>query len=245
MNSTPRPLEFPPLLSGEKVAGDPLSAAVLAAKEDVEPGLIHYVEDPTTFSVALTLAPEEPLERALTVSFAVSLGLYDALGALAPPEVACHFAWPDRIRVNGADCGLLRAAASTDDLKAEPDWLIVALDVPVMPRTSMPGGTPEATTLHDEGCGDVAVPDLIEAFARHTMNWLHIYLTDGLAPVHDAWRTKAEGYGEEIRRPAEGTFIGLDELGGLLLKSNGTTRALPLAPYLLGRETASEQGVTA
>lgn len=245
MNSAPRSLEFPPLLSGEKVAGDPLAAAIASAQDEVEPGLIHYVEDPTTFRVALTLAPEERLERALTVSFAVALGLYDALGALCPPEVACHFGWPDQIKVNGARCGTLRAASSTLDAQAEPDWIVLALEVPVTPRSAMPGGTPDFTTLHDEGCGDVDIPDLIEAFARHAMNWLHIYLTDGLGPVHDAWRTKAEGYGKTITYPEEGTFLGLDELGGLLLKTSETTKVLPLAAHLLDQKASSPQGVEA
>ena len=240
MNDTPRPLDFPPLLSGEKVTGDPLQAAIAAAARDVEPGLIHYAEDPATFRVALTLAPEQALRDALPVTFAAALGAYDAIGALTPPEVACHVTWPGSIKINGATCGHLRAAAATDDPDAEPDWLIVALDLSVAARTSAPGGTPDVTTLHDEGAADITVPDLIEAFARHTMNWLHIYLTDGLPAVAQAWLTKAEGYQGEITQPEPGIFLGLDDYGGLILKTGTGTRTLSLLSGLNIRKGSGE-----
>ena len=117
-------------------------------------------------TVAIVLAPEEPLRTALRVSFAATLGVNDAVGALAPPEVALHLVWPDRIKVNGALCGYMTAHADTDDPDAEPDWLILGLDLAVTPQFSSPGDAPDKTTLHDEGCGDIAAPDLIEAWAR-------------------------------------------------------------------------------
>ena len=207
------------------VAGDPFVAACAAAAE-VDPGTVFYAPDEATLQVAILLAPEATLGEAIGVSFAVSLGFNDALGALAPPEVAVHLEWPDRVRVNGALCGRMRAAASTADPQAEPDWLVIGLEVPLMPTTaSAPGETPDETCLHEEGCGAVTAPDLIETWARHMMNWLHIYLTDGFEPLHREWLAKA--YGRE-----DGTFLGLDEHGGLLLNEGGTTRILPLTQML-------------
>ena len=66
-----------------------------------------------TLSAAVALAPECALEDAMAMVFATALGFSDALGALAPPEVAVHMVWPAGLRVNGARCGGLRAAAST------------------------------------------------------------------------------------------------------------------------------------
>ena len=175
---------------------------------------------------AILLAPETPLSQAISVSFAASLGLNDALGALAPPEVAVHLEWPDRLRVNGALCGRFRAAASTTDPGTEPDWLVVGVEVQVLPGgPTAPGDHPNETCLHEEGCGAVTAPDLIEAWARHMMNWLHIYLTDGFEPLHREWLVKAHGR-------EEGTFIGLDEHGGLILKDGDRTRILPLTQML-------------
>lgn len=233
MTGETRALEFPPLLTGIAVTGDPFEAAVASVTDEVEPGAVFYGVDHTRLQTAIVLAPEEPLETALRVSFAVTLGLNDALGALAPPEVGIHLAWPDRIKVNGAHCGTLSARASTSDGSAEPDWLILGLDVPlVLPRESEPGHDPDRTSLAEEGCGDIQLPDLIEAWGRHMMNWLHIYLTDGFEPLHREWSAKGDGIRDEVTYPEAGSFIGLDENGGMILKSDCTTRILPLMRLL-------------
>ena len=59
---------------------------------------------------------------------ACAVGFQNALGALAPPEVAVHLDWAGGVRVNGAHCGRLRAAADTRDPLAVPGWLVVGLD---------------------------------------------------------------------------------------------------------------------
>lgn len=225
-------IEFPPLLSGRAVAGDPFETACAAANE-ADPGTVFYSPDDATLRAAILLAPEVALDQAIGVSFAVSLGLNDALGALAPPEVGVHLVWPDRIRVNGALCGRLRAAAATSDPKAEPDWLVIGVEMAIHPRAGVePGEKPDETCLYEEGCGDIATPELIEAWARHTMNWLHVYLTDGFGELHEDWRARAHGLGAAVDYPRPGTFLGLDELGGMILKSGITTEIVPLTTLL-------------
>lgn len=228
-----RRLEFPPLLTGIAVPGDPVAAALGLVREEVEPGSVFYAVDEATLRTAIVLAPEEPLGDAIRVSFAALLGANDAIGALGPPEVAVHLEWPDRLRVNGAHCGKMVAHASTGDPSEEPDWLVLGLEIAVAGDSPAdPGLTPDRTTLHAEGCGDITVPDLVEAWARHMMNWLHIYLTDGFAPLHEEWRAKAHRLGETVERPELGTFIGLDERGGMLLKSGSETSLIPLTRIL-------------
>ncbi|MDJ1017290.1 MAG: biotin/lipoate--protein ligase family protein [Paracoccaceae bacterium] len=238
MTATAAALEFPPLLTGIAVPGDPYEAALQSVREEVEPGAVFYGSDPHVLETAFVLAPETSLEDAMPVVFAVTLGLNDAIGALAPPKVALHLVWPDRVRVNGALCGKVRAAASTDDPKAEPDWLVLGLEVPIQSAPGAePGLNPNETNLYEEGCGDLTGPDLVEAWARHTMNWLHIFLTEGFQPLHAEWRVKAHGYGEDIDYPEPGKFLGLDERGGLILKDGaGTTRILPLTRLLSSRK---------
>lgn len=224
-----RAIDFPPLLTGYAVTGDPLVAAESAAVDGIDPGAVFYGTDPTRMQVALVLAPEVPLTRALRVSFAVALGLNDALGFLVPPEIAVHLVWPDRVKVNGAFCGHMTARASTLDPAAEPDWLIVALDIPiVLPHESEPGHDPDRTALAEEGCADVTAPDLIEAWGRHMMSWLHTYLTDGFEPLHREWRAKADGLGGPVTYPEAGDFVGIDENGGMILKTGDATLIVPL-----------------
>lgn len=225
-------IEFPPLLTGLAVAGDPFDAAVAAA-EKADPGSVFHSPDEETMQAAVLLAPETPLSEAITVSLAVALGMNDAIGALAPPEVGFHLEWPDLFRVNGASCGGLRARASTENPDAEPDWLVIGVEVPVRtPMSAEPGRTPDRTTLEAEGVGGLAVPDLIEAWAKHMMNWLHIYLTDGFQPLHAHWCTRAYRIGEAVETPEAGVFVGLDERGGMILKDDAGTRILPLTRLL-------------
>ena len=225
-------VDFPPLLTGMAVAGDPFDAAVAAA-EEADPGTVFYLPDELAFSAAVVLAPETPLREAVSVSFAISLGFNDALGALAPPEVGLHLVWPDRFRVNGALCGGLRARASTADPAAVPDWLVIGIDVPMVPEAGVePGEVPDETCLAEEGCGEIRGPDLIEAWARHMMNWLHIYLTDGFQPLHEDWRARAHALGDKVEAPERGVFVGLDESGGMILKTEAGTRILPLTDIL-------------
>ncbi|NRB01369.1 MAG: hypothetical protein HRU32_16440 [Rhodobacteraceae bacterium] len=226
---------FPPLLKGVAVPNkaDPFTKAIAAATTaEVEPGRIHYAERDDLFSVAVTFAPEEPLQSAARIGFAAMLGLNDALGALAPPEVAVHFEWPNRIKVNGAACGTMRMAASTNDPAIEPDWLIAGLNLSVQAEPSGNAGVhKDRTTLHDEGCGDVTVPRLIESWSRHLLVWVNRYLDDGFSALHAAWRDKCDTVGEQITDPAAGTFTGLDENGSMLLRKTDTTVLLTLNEY--------------
>ncbi|MGF1500930.1 MAG: biotin/lipoate--protein ligase family protein [Paracoccaceae bacterium] len=224
---------FPPLFRGRAVAAgqDPMAKAVAEAALGTDPGLIVYAETPDRLSAALVLAPEEPLCRAISVVFAVELGLGDALGALAPPEVAVHYDWPGGIRVNGAVCGGLAADAATRDPEAVPDWLVVGLEMPFAPDPD-PGRDPARTALWAEGCAELTPAMLLESWSRHTLHWVNRWLEDGMAPVHEAWRGRAWALGEPLA--GGGVFVGVDEWGGRLVKQADGTRLDPLTA-ILGR----------
>lgn len=224
---------FPPLLRGEETPPgmDPFAKAVAQAALGADPGLVAWTRDEAAMRAALVLAPEAPLERAVSVTFAVALGLGDALGALAPPEVAVHYVWPATVKVNGGDCGHLRAAASTTDPSAEPDWLVVGVHVDyLMPDMDEPGRSPEQTCLAEEGCIEVTPPLLLESWSRHTLVWINRWLDDGLRPIHDAWRARAWKMGEPLA--GGGLFVGLDETGGMLVRTGRTTELRPLSSML-------------
>lgn len=226
---------FPPLLTGRPCkSGDEAFEVALDLVRDpaTEPGTVVYAENDRRFDTALILAPDRPLADAAPALFAVSLGLNDAIGTLAPPEVGCHLEWPDAIRLNGARAGRLRMAAETHDPAAEPEWLVIGATLDVAPRLAEAGREPDRTTLHDEGAGEITTPALIEAFAHHMMVWLHTFITDGLQTLHSAYAEKAYALGETIDYPEPGTFLGLDERGGMILKTASDTRILPLTSMI-------------
>ena len=232
MSATP---VFPPLLRGESVTGaaDPFDRALALAALGCDGGTVVHNVQADRLRAALVFAPEVPLEDAMAMLVVCGLGFQNALGALAPPEVAVHLGWDGEISVNGASCGSLRVAASTDNPEAVPDWLIVGLEVPVMQTAIAPGATPDVTSLYDEGCSEVDPLLLLESWARHTLVWLNRWDDEGTAPLHVEWLGLLLGVGDAVARSGfRGTFLGVDERFGMLIRDADTTHLLPLSRLL-------------
>lgn len=235
------PPSFPPLFHGQAAGTgvDPFEKAVSMAVVGCDPGLVVHQLEQHRFRAAIVLAPELPLEDAMAMVFAASLGFADALGALAPPEVGVHFDWPAAMRVNGARCGRIRAAASTDQPDQEPDWLVISLDLPIFSVKDIgePGSIPDATTLSEEGCSEISLNRLLESWTRHTLVWINTWTTEGMPPLHADWRARAYSLGDQISLTVRGethsgNFVGLDERGGLLLRNGDQTDLYPLSTML-------------
>jgi len=231
---------FPPLLSGEAVphGTDPFAKAIAAATVGCDPGLIFHDAHADALEAAIVLAPEAPLEDAMAMVFVAAVGFADALGALAPPEVGVHFLWPGGFRINGARCGHLRAAASTSDPRDEPDWLVIGLSIPFrFQGDQQPGEDPDQTVLFEEGCAEVTPAHLLESWSRHFLLWMNTWFDGGMTRLHADWRGRAYNLGEEITlsladEDHRGTFVGLDEKGGMLLRKGTETRLIPLTAFL-------------
>ena len=226
--------QFPPLMQGLAVAGlDPFDKARAEAMRGCEAGLVLYDLAPNWLRAALVLTPEVPLGRAMAMLPVAELGMQNALGALAPPEVAVHLEWGGALRVNGARCGGFRADASGRDPGQVPDWLIVGFDLPLWPESADTGHTPDETALYAEGCADIAAPDLLESWARHTLNWINRWEDEGVEPLHREWRGLLHALGEETELAGQrGVFVGIDEDLGALVRTGGATRLLPLTQLL-------------
>lgn len=231
---TPHDPTFPPLMSGEATRDDPLERAILRAEAGCDAGLVTYRIAPNTVSAALVFAPEVPLCRAVAMLPLCGVGLQNALGALAPPEVALHLDWRGAVSVNLAECGRLRMAASGSDADAVPEWLIVAFTLARDTDSDRPGDTPEQTTLAAEGCGAIDPALLVEAWARHTLAWIARWEDEGNRPLHAEWRGLAQGIGETVTvQGRTGTFLGVDDNFGMLLRDDaGATALIPLTTIL-------------
>ncbi len=224
-------LVFPPLMSGQEVEAnvDPFENARARAALGCDSGLVVYRMDSDYLSAAIVLAPEMPLEDAVIMLPVCGIGFQNALGALAPPEVAVHLEWDGGIRINGASCGRLRLAASVDDPSIVPDWLIVGIEVPLLPTDDKPGNRPDETAMFEEGCSEVDPRRLLESWAKHTLVWINRWTGEGIEPIHKTWRGLAHKMGEEISLFGRtGMFLGVDERFGMLLRRQDDTDLLPL-----------------
>ena len=224
-------LTFPPLMSGHGADGaaDPFDTACAKATLGCDAGLVVHRITADWLGAALVFAPEVALAKAMAMLPLCAVGLQNALGALAPPEVAVHLGWAGEIYINGARCGGFRVAASGDP----PDWLVVGFELPLLHSGQNPGETPDATALYEEGCAEVEPGRLIESWSRHTLNWIARWEDEGPAPLHAEWRGLAHGIGETATVGAQsGSFLGIDEDFGMLLRDGETTHLIPLSTLL-------------
>ena len=223
---------FPPLLTGHPVQGgeDPFERAQAMAALGCDGGTVVYNIQADRLRVAIVFAPEVVLRDAMAMVPLCAVGFQNALGALAPPEVAVHLGWDGLICVNGAKCGMFRVAASDADPEAEPDWLIVGWDLALLQTSQAPGENPDVTALYDEGCADVSATQLVESWSRHIMTWLNRWQEDGNAPVHSEWLGLLRGVGEPIE--GQGVFLGTDERFGMLIRDKDETHLRPLTKLL-------------
>jgi BirA family biotin operon repressor/biotin-[acetyl-CoA-carboxylase] ligase len=233
---------FPPLLDGFAVdAGDdPFARACTeAGARRAGGGDVFWSRSHERFQVAIVLEPDVPAAEAMHMHFLSMVAFGDAFGALGPPEVGMFYGWPDRFIVNAACVGRARAglpAAAAPD--AVPDWVVTGVDIALRnPRKGLePGHDLENTTLAEEGCADLQRTHLVDSFCRHFLVWVHSWEEDGFREIHDMWMGRALGKGEQTGVTLagarhSGTFLGLDEMGNLLLKSGTDTASLPILDF--------------
>lgn len=228
-------LRFPPLMAGVAVKGadDPFETACAMAVCGCDGGTVVHNVQADRLRAAIIFAPEVTTEDAMAMLPLCGVGFQNALGALAPPEVAVHLGWDGGIRVNGAHCGRLRVAAAEADTDQVPDWLIVGLEVPILQTASDPGENPDVTALYDEGCAGIDPAHLLESWARHCLVWINRWSDEGNAPLHVAWSGLLQGTGETATRAGKnGTFLGADERFGMLIRDSETTHLVPMSTLL-------------
>ncbi len=232
MNAAP---VFPPLLTGRGIAGsqDPFLHACALARQGCDGGTVVHNIQADLLRAALVFAPEVPLVEAMAMFPVCGVGLQNALGVLAPPEVAVHLEWNGIIRVNGARCGRMRVAASALDPSAIPDWLVVGFELTLVQTAADPGQTPDVTALFDEGCAEIDAAQILESWARHSLVWINRWSDEGNAPLHAEWIGLVQGVGDRIEQGGyTGTFLGVDERFGMLIRDGGLTRLVPLDALL-------------
>ena len=226
---------FPPLFSGLAVEGtiDPFDKACAEALRGCDAGLVVYNFGAHTLRAAVVFAPDVSLQDAMAMLPLCGVGFQNALGALAPPEVAVHLNWNGALMINGANCGKLRAAASGNDPLVEPDWIVIGLELPLWPDSDDTGDQPDQTALYAEGCADVNAVDLLESWIKHSLVGINTWTDGGVTSLHRDWRGLAHGVGENVAmKGLKGTFLGIDERFGMLLRDETDTHLIPLTHLL-------------
>lgn len=234
---------FPPMMNGIGVSAPdhPFMHAVDGARNGtLEAGDVIWARNMSAMTWAIVLEPEVALAKALQMVPLALVAAGDCIGALTPPQVGLMFRWPNLISVNGGTAGHVEVAASTLDVTAVPDWIVVCVHVRLRRDDQFePGEQPDITSLDEEGCPDLTRSGMIESYSRHFLTWLNTWTDDGFHPIHSAWLYRASGLDKEfsLNLPGHGitgTFTGLDEDGNMLIKDEaGTMSIVTLADAML------------
>jgi BirA family biotin operon repressor/biotin-[acetyl-CoA-carboxylase] ligase len=181
--------ELPPGYTLRLCVADAFAAACQAAQDGAADGFMLMVDRHDRCEAALVLRPLDPVQAALTLGYVGLLGLHDGLAALAPAETPISLGWPDRLMVNAACVGGVRVThgplVEKEGMSDVPDWLVLGVTVQMVGADGDddPGADLVYTNLHEEGCGEVTVPRLVESFGRHLLHWLDRWQEQGFEPV--------------------------------------------------------------
>ncbi len=231
MTPLPDP-QFPPLFQGHGLDRDldPDDVALSrVATGAAAAGDLFWSRRRDRLQYALVLEPEVGATEALGMVVVAMVAVGDAIGVLAPPEVAVTYRWPGTICANGAEIGSVRAAipAGAGDT-VPPDWLVLGLTLAIeaAPDGPEPGHRPERTSLQEEGCAGLDRTALVEAICRHLLTEIDAWSRDGLERSVRRWLERCPDHGQPVAfaigdRMHRGIFTGLDANGSLVLEEGG------------------------
>ena len=185
-----------------------------------------WVSPPGNLYASLLLRPSCPVDQAAQLGFVAALGVGDALAAIFSRLEGLTYKWPNDVLVGGRKLAgiLLESELGEGEVLR---FVVVGVGINL---ASSPGNAEfPATSIVEQGLGQVSPALALEEFARHFQAWVGRWYEEGFAPIRKAWRARAAALGEPIRvrlEPAtlHGRFIDIDQHGALLLESAGELR---------------------
>ena len=236
MSSRPEaqpPLERPLLVRLESVDSTQTYAARLAAEGALD-GTVVVAETQTagrgrrgrvwqdvpgaslllSMILRTTLAPA----RLPTLSLAAGVAVAEALASAG--GVAARLKWPNDVQADGRKiAGVL--------LERHGDAVVLGIGVNVAERSVPLELASRATSVAVAG-GRADRDEILAAILAGVLRWRDRLEREGFAPVRARWTSLAAGIGRRVSvEGAEGTVLGLDDDGALLIDTDaGTTRVL-------------------
>ena len=224
---------LPPILTPIPVVKNvDVFAKAIAVAGKSETGTVFYSENPEYVEVAIILSPEVPKIKCNQMLYIMMVASGDAIGALAPPEVAVTYAFPGFIFLNRGEAGLVKieVAPSNDD-QSIPDWMVVGLKLRLNNNIEINENEIHAdiTSLADEGGGYVSRTRAIESLSRHFLAWISQWEDEGFKPVTEVWNKRREETKViTLKNDQQVSWVGLDENGLAIVKLK--TKELFLSP---------------
>ena len=242
--------QFPPLLKGhifENKTGLIEYVKARLADGTFSAGDLIWSKATKRAECAIVLEPDIAWHQALVMVPLAMVAVADCLGAIAPPNLAITFGWPNKLYANGALVGQVgmefprvRNRLEQPQTSASPDFAILSLKIEIESEQSLsldqgePGHNLKTTVLQEEGCGEIDRTQIIESWSRHFLTWLDSWEQEGFKAVQENWMFRARDRNQLLsiktnKSSYQGKMSGLDENGGLLLENEIGTHVIPLA----------------
>jgi BirA family biotin operon repressor/biotin-[acetyl-CoA-carboxylase] ligase len=188
-----------------------------------------WVSPPGNLYLSLILRPDCPVGRAAQLGFVAALAVGGALCAILPRIERLTYKWPNDVLINSRKvAGLLLES----EIVAPEKLSFIVLGVGVNLTASPQGTEFPASSIMEEGLGEVMPEVMLEEFAAHFRSWNTRWRVKGFAPVRASWLAAAAiVHGEPIRVRLEsralcGRFLDIDHEGNLLLDYAGECRRI-------------------
>jgi biotin-(acetyl-CoA carboxylase) ligase len=192
-------LDLPPAFRAVTLreVGDAFAHAVAIAADEGAGTLVHVGRfDVAEFAVVLE--PDEPLRTTRRAIYTGMCALGDALAAIAPPNKAISFDWPDAVRVDGGLVGGARLAWPLEATEDEPPaWLVFGVMIRLVTMGEDEPG-PLAAALDDEEGSTVDGGVLAAHFARHLMAAFDTVQEQGFGEVARSYLSRLAPEGAEL-----------------------------------------------
>ena len=240
---TPDPEEYegeprlPPLLRPHLVtpamcaAHDDVHAYAVAEAANSDVGTVFYACDNGIAQISVVMAPDVVTVTAAQMFHAMMIGVGDAIGALAPPEVEVNYLFPGYVLLNRGRAGSVQIAIDPNaDLQDEPAWMVASAAIRIDGdiQGALAEGVHDETSLIEESATAISPTRIVEATSRHFLAWLNRWQEDGFRPLFDAWNTRAVTDAVvELQAGSAAEWVGLDEDGQALLRVDGQVVAVP------------------
>ena len=181
---------LPPGFAAVPGGRDAWEAAVRGADAGDDPGRVRWSFAEGTLRIAVVLAPDRPMQDSSPIVALGALALFDALATLAPPQVPIHLLSPDSLAVDGGRVATVWAAIANGQSDLPSEWAVLGWEIAVQAGEAEPGQTPDRTSLHEEGFGDVTADDILVNSLRHLLVWLDAWRHEGPTALESALRQR-------------------------------------------------------
>jgi BirA family transcriptional regulator, biotin operon repressor / biotin---[acetyl-CoA-carboxylase] ligase len=181
--------------------------------------------------MSLVVKPDIPLHMTPHLTLLAAVALCRAIRRVVP-EVSPGIKWPNDLLIDGKKISgiLLESSAENENLQ----YIITGVGISCnLQKEDYPEELlPKATSLYMESGKRVDRAALIAEFLLQLEELFDLYMSQGFGPIRTLWEASAVTLGQSVRSSDpngeyEGTAVGLNDWGGLVLKlADGTLKTI-------------------